>query len=187
MSSEIKSTTVQTNSLKDKTGTRVLASDSGSAWSWGTPPAGTTLQTLHFETTEENALTTGFVNYYENSIELKSASSDVFVVFGGSYYLNSGGRFSVKIYRNNSATVTPSHTGVWTKNPNSSGDPITVYSSGSSAGVLVIHAKDTVSGFTAGDTLYYGAFAQRGSTAVSFPQNDTEDGFFYMTLTEVQK
>jgi len=35
MSSEIKSTTVQTNSLKDKTGTRVLASDSGSAWSWG--------------------------------------------------------------------------------------------------------------------------------------------------------
>jgi hypothetical protein len=42
MSSEIKSTTVQTNSLKDKTGTRVLASDSGSAWSWGAGvPAGT--------------------------------------------------------------------------------------------------------------------------------------------------
>ena len=35
MSSEIKSTTLQTNSLKDKTGTRTLASDSGSAWSWG--------------------------------------------------------------------------------------------------------------------------------------------------------
>ena len=35
MSSVIKSTTLQTNSLKDKTGTRTLASDSGSAWSWG--------------------------------------------------------------------------------------------------------------------------------------------------------
>jgi hypothetical protein len=45
MSSEIKSTTVQTNSLKDKTGTRTLASDSGSAWSWGANvPAGTVLQ-----------------------------------------------------------------------------------------------------------------------------------------------
>jgi len=47
MSSEIKSTTVQTNSLKDKTGTRTLASDSGSAWSWGANvPVGTTLQTV---------------------------------------------------------------------------------------------------------------------------------------------
>ena len=45
MSSEIKSTTVQTNSLKDKTGTRTLASDSGSAWSWGTGvPSDTIIQ-----------------------------------------------------------------------------------------------------------------------------------------------
>ena len=45
MSSEIKSTTVQTNSLKDKTGTRELASDSGSAWSWGSGlPSGSIVQ-----------------------------------------------------------------------------------------------------------------------------------------------
>ena len=45
MSSEIKSTTIQTNSLKDKTGTRTLASDSGSAWSWGSgAPSGSVLQ-----------------------------------------------------------------------------------------------------------------------------------------------
>jgi len=41
MSSEIKA-----NSIQDKTGTRVLASDSGSAWSWGAGvPAGTIIQT----------------------------------------------------------------------------------------------------------------------------------------------
>ena len=40
MSSEIK-----VNSLQDKTGTRVLASDSGSVWSWGAGvPQGTILQ-----------------------------------------------------------------------------------------------------------------------------------------------
>ena len=179
---------IQTDTLKDGSASKTLAEYSSSAWSWGTPPAGTTLQTLHFETTETNALTTSFVNYYENSIQLKSASSDVFVVFGGSYYINSGGRFSVKIYRNNSATVTTSHTAVWTKNPNSSGDPITAYASVGVAGPpIVIHAKDSLSGFSVGDTLYYGIFAQRGSTAVAFPQDDTEDGFFYMTLTEVQK
>tara|TARA_R100001463_G_C3457849_1_gene214498 strand:+ start:54 stop:704 length:651 start_codon:yes stop_codon:yes gene_type:complete len=45
MSSEIKSTTVQTNSLKDKTGTRTLASDSGSAWSWGSSvPKGSVIE-----------------------------------------------------------------------------------------------------------------------------------------------
>tara|TARA_R100001463_G_scaffold29630_16_gene67418 strand:- start:103 stop:732 length:630 start_codon:yes stop_codon:yes gene_type:complete len=42
MSSEIKA-----NSIQDKTGTRVLASDSGSAWSWGSGiPAGTIIQVV---------------------------------------------------------------------------------------------------------------------------------------------
>ena len=42
MSSEIKA-----NSIQDKTGTRVLASDSGSAWSWGSGvPAGTVVATF---------------------------------------------------------------------------------------------------------------------------------------------
>ena len=179
---------LQVDNIKDGSNTKTLAEYSSSAWSWGTPPAGTTIQSLHFETTETNALTTSFVNYYENSIQLKSASSDVFVVFGGSFYINSGGRFSVKIYRNNSATVTTSHTAVWTRNPNSSGTPITVYMTDSGAGPpIVIHAKDSLSGFSVGDTLYYGIFAQKGSADVAFPQDDTEDGFFYMTLTEVQK
>ena len=47
MSSEIKSTTVQTNSLKNKTGTRVLAADSGSAWSWGSSvPKGSVIEQI---------------------------------------------------------------------------------------------------------------------------------------------
>jgi len=43
MSSEIKA-----NSIQDKTGTRVLASDSGSAWSWGSGlPSGSIIQVQH--------------------------------------------------------------------------------------------------------------------------------------------
>jgi len=58
MSSEIKSTTVQTNSLKDKTGTRTLASDSGSAWSWGSGlPSGSIVQVQSTQYTD-NATTT---------------------------------------------------------------------------------------------------------------------------------
>tara|TARA_Y100001963_G_scaffold46430_1_gene65434 strand:- start:1976 stop:2617 length:642 start_codon:yes stop_codon:yes gene_type:complete len=39
-------TGIYANSIKDKTGTRQLASDSGSAWSWGSGvPAGTIIQT----------------------------------------------------------------------------------------------------------------------------------------------
>ena len=53
MSSEIKSTTVQTNSLKDKTGTRTLASDSGSAWSWGSGlPSGSIVQVQYTQYTD---------------------------------------------------------------------------------------------------------------------------------------
>ena len=58
MSSEIKSTTVQTNSLKDKTGTRTLASDSGSAWSWGAGvPADTIIQVKQTIKTDKEDIT----------------------------------------------------------------------------------------------------------------------------------
>ena len=41
------SSIIKANSIQDKTGTRTLASDSGSAWSWGANvPVGTTLQTV---------------------------------------------------------------------------------------------------------------------------------------------
>ena len=54
MSSEIKSTTVQTNSIQDKTGTRVLASDSGSAWSWGAGlPSGSIVQVQYTQYTDK--------------------------------------------------------------------------------------------------------------------------------------
>ena len=86
MSSEIKSTTVQTNSLKDKTGTRTLASDSGSAWSWGSGvPAGTTIQTVgkslkntdvnHTATFSDWVAITGF----EVDISPKQINSDFFI------------------------------------------------------------------------------------------------------------
>tara|TARA_R100000808_G_scaffold11036_2_gene28780 strand:- start:320 stop:1003 length:684 start_codon:yes stop_codon:yes gene_type:complete len=42
---DFKTTTIKVNNLKDNTGTRTLASDSGSAWSWGAgAPSGSVLQ-----------------------------------------------------------------------------------------------------------------------------------------------
>ena len=186
MSSEIKA-----NSIQDKTGTRVLASDSGSAWSWGTPPVGTVLQVVQNESSETNALTTGYVNYYEVSIQLKSSSSDVYGFFNFQYQAQPGAGFGVKVYRNNSATVTTSHTAVWTKNlVDTSSRPYTWYNGNASSmyNVGSINTKDTITGFSAGDTLYYGLFARKAFSAiVTLPFNDDEDGFISSTLIEVQK
>jgi len=76
MSSEIKSTTVQTNSLKDKTGTRTLASDSGSAWSWGSNvPKGTVLQVLSTQTSDYKAVTNSYDDIFTDiSITTKGAN-----------------------------------------------------------------------------------------------------------------
>lgn len=53
MSSEIKA-----NSIQDKTGTRVLASDSGSAWSWGSGlPSGSIVQVQSFQKTDTASMT----------------------------------------------------------------------------------------------------------------------------------
>ena len=41
---------LQVDNIKDGSATKTLAEYASSAWSWGTPPAGTVLQYLHFET-----------------------------------------------------------------------------------------------------------------------------------------
>jgi hypothetical protein len=64
MSSEIKA-----NSIQDKTGTRVLASDSGSAWSWGANvPVGTVLQVVNVPFNDQlviNGTTPGDVKEFD--------------------------------------------------------------------------------------------------------------------------
>lgn len=52
----ITSPIIQTDSVKDDSGTRVLASDSGSAWSWGSGvPVGTVLQVQSTVVTDRNS------------------------------------------------------------------------------------------------------------------------------------
>ena len=46
-------TNIQTDSIKDDSGTRVLASDSGSAWNWGSGlPSGSIVQVQYFQKTD---------------------------------------------------------------------------------------------------------------------------------------
>ena len=93
---------------------------------------------------------------------------------------------------NNSSTVTTSHTAVWTKGvTDGAGAPYTWYNDDNSTdqyGVGSINPKDSLSGFSAGNTLYYGLFARKyTSDNVDMPFNESQDGFISSTLMEVQK
>jgi len=165
----------------------------------GTPTptvaAGTAIQTVQFEVSDDNILTMDWENLWENSFTLKSASSDVFgwMCFQSTCWVGSG--LGVKMFRNTSATVTDSHTAVWSKNVGWSGNPSSIYfeaGSGSSRAVSTIPFKDSLSGFSVGNTLYYGFFARKeSSAAVHLPQQTSgpphENGFMSLILMEVQK
>ena len=154
-------------------------------------PAGHVLQVVQNESTETNTLTTSYVNLYEVSITLKSASSDVYASFSFHHEFRGGGGLGVKIYRNNSATVATSHSAVWTKNLEDGTGPYTWYNGDDSTmyDVGTLNTKDTLSGFSVGNTLYYGFFSRKyDSNAVYLPSDGTsQDGFISSTLMEVQK
>ncbi len=148
--------------------------------------AGAVLQVVQNESSETNNLSTTYTNLYEVSITLKSASSDVYGFFYFQYFIDNNAGFGVKIYRNNSATVTTSHTAVWTKNQANATGPYSWY--GTRYGNGSINPKDSLSGFSVGDTLYYGLFAREyDSDNVQLAGDSTEDGFISSTLMEVQK
>lgn len=153
-------------------------------------PVGSVLQVVHFEETETNTLTTSWVNYYEKSLTLKSSSSDVYINHVWQYSAVDNSGHGGRIYRNNSATVTTSHTAISTKNQeNSGGDPWSLYVSGAGKNATAtLLAKDTLSGFNAGDTLYYGFFYRKaGTPAVYIGSNDHQDGFLATQFYEVAK
>jgi len=155
----------------------------------GAFPAGNVLQVLHFEDTVNHAITTSWVNYYEKAITLKSASSDIFGLLTFQHIVPHNSYFGFKIYRNSSATVTTSHTAVWTKNQlGGSDNPYTIGNSagGTSFGVSTMQFKDAVTGVSAGDILYYGAFFKEQGPVV-IGGGDTENGFMALQLMEVQK
>ena len=155
-------------------------------------PAGHVLQVQQFEVTETNGLTTTYTNLWENSITLKSASSDVYGSISFQAYTASSGGLGVQMYRHSSATVTASHTAVWTKNLTDSGAPYSVYyvgGSGYTMSISNIPFKDSLSGFSVGQTLYYGMLARKyDSDNASIGGDGTgEDGFMSLILMEVQK
>ena len=154
-------------------------------------PAGHVLQVVHTETTETNTLDSTYTNYFEVPLTLKSSSSDVIVTFTFQYLINAvNSGFGVQIYRGDSAAVTTSDTAVWTKNLADATGPYSFYSSNSGIySVSSITGKDTITGKSAGDIIYYGLFARRYSTGSSiiFPANSTTDGFFSSLIMEVQK
>ena len=89
---------IYVNSIKDKTNTRELASDSGSAWSWGSGvPAGTVLQVVSTETnsraTYSNffATTTAWQDLMSLSITPSAESSKVLVLVSCAVGTNSLG------------------------------------------------------------------------------------------------
>ena len=155
-------------------------------------PAGHILKVTHDTTSETNTLTESFVNYHELSFTLTSSSSDLFFIFTyEAYTAGANEGHGLKVYRNSSATVTTSHTLVHNVNAtNSSGTlPMTGYDDGSHYSFYTHNFKDSLSGFSAGDTLYYGFFFRRRSTnaTVKIPPNEDQDGAFLTTITEVQK
>lgn len=157
-------------------------------------PAGTVLQVQHFQSQETNGLDASWTNLFENAITLKSASSDIIVLVNGNYQIPNGQGFGMRIYRDNSSSVTDADTLVWNlNNTNTGGQNYTIYSNNGTQrnDMFTINGKDTLSGFSAGDTLYYALLCQiydNSGSAVQIPTNGSgTDGGFTMLLMEVQK
>ena len=81
----------------------------GTLGSGVTFPAGHVLQVVQNENTETNSLTTSYVNLYEVSITLKSASSDVYGFFYFQYRMETSAGYGIKIYRNHENRMTNSY------------------------------------------------------------------------------
>ena len=144
-------------------------------------------------TSESNTLTESFVNIHELSFTLTSSSSDLFFIFTYEAHTNGGSEgHGLKVYRNSSATVTTSHTLVYSPSVTDATGPLTGYAgAGNHFERYSYHFKDILSGFSAGNTLYYGFFFRRRDTnaTVVIPSGDNngQHGVFDTTIMEVQK
>ena len=161
--------TLQVDKIIDAgaTSNKELAEYSSGNWSWGSGvPAGTVLQVKAEQSREQNTLTQSFVNYVEVNVTLKSSSSDIYIFHGHGVNLQGNNEgYGIKVYRNNSATVTTSHTLVYSPSVTDATGPLTGYAgAGNHFERYSYHFKDILSGFSAGNTLYYGFFFRRRDT-----------------------
>ena len=156
-------------------------------------PAGIVLQVKGDQVREQNSLGQGYTNYYEVNITLKSASSDIYIFHGhGVNIQGTNEGYGIKVYRNTSATVTTSHTLVYSPSVTDATGPLTGYmSAGNAFHRYSYQFKDSLSGFSAGNTLYYGFFFRKRSSnaSVTVPSGDNngQHAVFDTTIMEVQK
>lgn len=153
-------------------------------------PAGTVIQVARpAVSVEQNDLSTSYVNYYEVSITLKSSNSDVFILHTFNANDKSASGFGQKIYRSSATPVTTSDTVVFNYGAVDTAGPLGWYSaSGQLFLTTTTQAVDSITGRSAGDTLYYGFFyAKRGGTVTVPASNSPTNGFFMTVLFEIQK
>ena len=145
-----------------------------------------------FQSRETNALTTSYVNYYEIEYTTKTANPTIAGEFFFNYLLwgSNPATFGLKIYRNSSATVTPSHTSVYDKYwvaERLEKDRVKDHSTNTFDTGIVIFNDDLVdAGFTAGASVFYAVFLKNGALAgnVAIPPDTTTDGTFTFRLME---
>ena len=157
-------------------------------------PAGHILQVQADQTREQNSLQNNvWDNFYELNITLKSASSDIYIFHGHGVNVQGNNEgYGMLVYRDTSASVTTSDTLVYTPNVTDASGPLTGYmGAGNAFHRYSYHFKDSLSGFSAGTTLYYGFFFQKRDTnsSITLPSGDNngQHGVFDTTIMEVQK
>ena len=145
---------------------------------------------------ETNSVTTTHVNYYEVSINLKSATSHIHAVVESTWAAggnDDGG--GVEIRRKTSAGVANSDAEISAYHAYDGAGPhdiLYTVGAGASWTRFTVHGADTFSGVTrsVGDTMYYGVFARKynSSSSCSVPgAGSGGNSEFIMRLTEVQQ
>ena len=161
----------------------------------GTTDAGRVIQIKYIDSEETNTLDNTYTVRWNYSITLKSGDSKILIIHTDNPHNHSTGGFGRLIYRNSSAysdgqTSQPG-TLISDKAPADTGGPYMAYM-GASNGYPVltdIVLDDVSSSFNAGDTVYYGHYYRRYTTAtVQIPApGAVQDAHFSTIVMELEK
>lgn len=161
----------------------------------GTTDAGRVIQVKYIDSEETNTLDNTYTVRWFYSITLKSGNSKILIIHTDNPHLHSGGGLGRLIYRNNSAysdtqTSQPG-TLISDKAPADSSGPYMGYMGGSNGYPILteILLDDVSSAFNAGNTVHYGHYYRRYTTAaVELPApGDVQDAHFSTIVMELEK
>jgi len=161
----------------------------------GTTDAGRVIQIKYIDSEETNALDTTYTVRWNYSITLKSGDSKILIIHTDNPHLHQSGGLGRLIYRHSSAfsdgSTTQTGTKISDKAPADGSGPYMGYA-GSSNGYPVltdIVLDDVSSSFNAGDTVYYGHYYRRYTTAtVELPASGVNrNGNFSTIVMELEK